>query len=105
MKARVMAVLFGLMISMNAGAGWFGNNNNYGYDDSDWPEWTPMYWMEEMFDNFDDNDDDYYRYGPQGGYAPYGYGQPYAQAPYQGPVPHAAMPAPVAPQAPQAAAK
>jgi hypothetical protein len=100
MKARVAAVLFGLLVSLNASAGWFGNDN--GWDDSDWPEWTPMYWMEEMFDSFDD-DDDYYRYGPRG-YAPYGYAQPYAMAPYQGQVPHAQMPAPVAPQAPEAPA-
>jgi hypothetical protein len=31
-----------------------------GYDDNDWPEWTPMYWMEEMMDEWDDNDDDNY---------------------------------------------
>ena len=108
MKARTLAVLFGLLVSMSANAGWFGNNNswgNNGYDDSDWPEWTPMYWMEEMFDNFDD-DDDYYRRGPYG-YAPYGYGpqgvQPFAGPYGQPPVPYAGIPAPVAPQAPAAA--
>ena len=37
-------------------------------------EWDPRYWMEEMEQEFDD-DDDYYRYGPSyGGYGPYGPG-------------------------------
>ena len=43
---------------------WFGGGNNgewkqgpYGmyWDDSGWPEWTPMYWMEEFMDEFDNN--------------------------------------------------
>lgn len=111
MKARTLAVLFGLLVSMNASASWFGfnNNNNY-YDDNSWPEWTPMYWMEEMMGGWDN--DDNYRYGPYG-YAPnpymaqpYGYQsympygaqpqQPYVQAPV---APQAALPAPVVPQA------
>jgi hypothetical protein len=69
------------------------------FDDDDWEcmgpfgkipgcnpydEWDPRYWMEEMEQEFDD-DDDYYRYGPYGGYGPgYGYGSygPYGYAPY-----------------------
>jgi hypothetical protein len=103
MKVRTLAVLFGLLVSLNASASWFGSDSGP-YDDNDWPEFTPMYWMEEMMNEFDDDDDDYYRYGPQGygpyGYAPYGYGAP---APYAGPygqppVPYAGIPAPVEPQ-------
>jgi hypothetical protein len=103
MKARTLAVLVGLLISANVSAGWFGSNNDP-WEDNDWPEWTPMYWMEEMMDEFDNNDDDYYRYGPYG-YSPYGYGAPAPfAAPYgQPPVPYAGIPAPVAPQAPTVA--
>lgn len=86
-----------LMVSSVASAGWFGGNNSWNdyYDDNDWPEWTPMYWMEEMMDEWD-NDDDDYRYGGYG-YAPrYGY----APAPYY-PAPAVAprAPAPAAPAA------
>lgn len=54
-----------LAFSASASAGdFFGGNNGewkmgpYGpyYEESDWPEWTPMYWMEEMMDSFDDED-------------------------------------------------
>lgn len=60
----------------SAQAGWFGSNNSWNdyYDDNDWPEWTPMYWMEEMMDEFDNDDDDYYRY-QTGYYQPHYYGQ------------------------------
>ena len=43
---------------------WFGGGNNGEWkmgpngpywDQSDWPEWTPMYWMEEFMDEFDNN--------------------------------------------------
>ena len=33
------------------------------YEESDWPEWTPMYWMQEMTDSFDDNGDDNSNFG------------------------------------------
>ena len=108
MKIRALAIIFGMLVSMGASADmfddFFGGDDcpPWEYDCNDWPEWTPMYWMEEMMDGFDD-DDDYgygYGYGPYGGYAPYSYapyGQPYAPAP----VPYAAVP-PVQPQAPVA---
>ncbi|MBC8519715.1 MAG: hypothetical protein H8D24_04820 [Gammaproteobacteria bacterium] len=88
-----------IMASSVASAGWFGSNNNgwnNGYDDNDWPEWTPMYWMEEMMDEWDnDDDDDYYRYGGYG-YAPRGYApSPYYPAPAVAP----RAPAPAAPTA------
>lgn len=103
MKTRMIAVVFGLLVSLNASAGWFGSNNN-GWDDNDWPVWTPMYWMDEMMNEWDD-DDDYY--GPYG-YNPYMYGQnPYMAQPYPANpyavAPQQVLPQPAAPQvAPQA---
>lgn len=80
----------------------FGNDGEwkmgpYGpyYEESDWPQWTPMYWMEEFMDSFDDNDS----YG-NGGYG----AMPYAPMPYGGygaapmmPMPQGAMPMPAFP--------
>ncbi len=59
-----------LLGSINANA--FLDFNSYapGYDNNDWPIWTPMYWMEEMFD---DND---------GNYRNYRYPYPYNNNPY-----------------------
>lgn len=57
-----------LAFSASASAGdFFGGNNGewkmgpYGpyYEESDWPEWTPMYWMDEMMNSFDDEDDSF----------------------------------------------
>ncbi len=110
-------------VASNASASWWGSDDDYecwgpygkipGCNPYD--EWDPRYWMEEMEDMFDD-DDDYYRYGGYGYGAPaygygapgYGYGapapayggypQPYYQQPYGGGYPYAApAPAPVAP--------
>lgn len=91
-----------LMSASVANAGWFGSNNDswYGYDDNDWPEWTPMYWMEEMMDEWDNNDDDYYRYGGYGFAPRYGYGpMPYPQMQYPAPAVAPRTPAPAAPAA------
>ncbi len=91
-----------LMASNVASAGWFGNNNDmYGYDDNDWPEWTPMYWMEEMMDEWDnDDDEDFYRYGGYGFAPRYGYApMPYPQMQYPAPVAAPRAPAPQAPAA------
>ncbi len=52
MKARILAFCFGALVSLDATAGWFGSNNGY-WDDNDWPEWTPMCWMEEMMGGWD----------------------------------------------------
>ncbi len=105
-------------VASNASASWWGSDDDYecwgpygkipGCNPYD--EWDPRYWMEEMEDVFDD-DDDYYRYGGYGapgyGYSGpgpgYGYGapayggypQPYYQQPYGGGYPYAA-PAPAA---------
>jgi hypothetical protein len=55
-----------LALSATASAGdFFGGNDGewkmgpYGpyYEESDWPEWTPMYWMDEMMNSFDDDED------------------------------------------------
>ena len=80
-KMILLAMLSGLFFSMNSSADMFGGDDcpPWEYDCNDWPEWTPMYWMEEMSNEWDD-DDDYYGYGmPYGGYGmPYGgYGMPY----------------------------
>ena len=63
MKKLFLATVLGL-VSVSANAGWFGNNNSWNdlYDDNNWPEWTPMYWMEEMMDEWDNDDDNYYQY-------------------------------------------
>ena len=55
--------LIALSATANAGFDFFDGNNGewkmgpYGpyYEESNWPQWTPMYWMEEMMDSFDDN--------------------------------------------------
>ena len=92
-KAILVGMFFGLFLSFNASADMFGGSNDcppWEYDCNDWPEWTPMYWMEEMSNEWDD-DDDYGRYG--GGYGgPYGggYGRPYGGGygmPYGGGMP------------------
>ena len=98
MKATLkLAMAAGLLLSATSSNAWFFD------DDNDWEcmgpfgeipgcnpydEWDPRYWMEEMEQEFDD-DDDYYRYGP-GGYGGYGgYGGGYGPGPgyYGGPPP------------------
>ncbi|MCK5647279.1 MAG: hypothetical protein KAI22_00225 [Gammaproteobacteria bacterium] len=87
---------FVLGAASNVSAFWGGDNDEcygpYGKipNCNEYDEWDPRYWMEEMEDMFDDDDDDY-RYGGYGrGYGnPYGggYGQPYGggyQQPYGG---------------------
>jgi hypothetical protein len=93
----------------NEGEWVMGPNGPYWEEGSSWPQWTPMYWMEEFMDNMDgdSNNNAGSNMMPYGGnpYAamPNGYPQmqmpamPYGQQ--QAPV----MPAPVAP-APQAVA-
>jgi len=83
-----------LTFSWSAQAGDFFDGKDcppWEYDCNDWPEWTPMYWMEEFADSFDD-DEDYWRYGygPYGAppmYGPAPYGPPPGVAPYGRPLP------------------
>ncbi len=94
---------------------WFGGNdgewkmgpNGPYWDESDWPVWTPMYWMEEMMDSFDDDDDNIWGYN-RGGFnnMPFGNMMPYGggYAPnygYRAPAPYALPPVPVRPAIPQ----
>jgi hypothetical protein len=85
---KILSISMGALLlaaSLNASAFWGNNNNGWGNGGgyNDWPVFTPMYWMEEMSDQWDDDN-----YG--GGYgAPYGggYGAPYGGgygAPYGG---------------------
>ena len=97
---------------------WFGGGNNGEWkmgpngpywDQSDWPEWTPMYWMEEFMDEFDNNNWGGNNWGgnnwggnnwgnnnggygmpygnPYGNNIPYGYNVPYGYTYPQMPVP------------------
>ncbi len=60
-----------IVISFNVHAFLDFNQYGPGYDDNDWPVWTPMYWMEEMFD------------GDRFGNKRYkGYPYPYNNSPY-----------------------
>ena len=121
---------FILGIASSASASWFGSDNDnecygpYGKIPgcNSYDEWDPRYWMEEMEDMWDDDDDYGGGYGrgygnPYGGgygqpYGGGGYGQPYgggyapqqyapqqyAPQPYYNPYAAPAAPAPVAPQ-------
>jgi len=120
MKKLLLALLLATAATGTYASDFFGGGNDgewkqgpYGpyWDESDWPEWTPMYWMEEFMNEWDNNDDEW---GYGGGYGgmPYGggYGSPYGggmpqmpygampQMPYGGGYPVA--PAPAVPQVP-----
>jgi len=84
LKTLFLTLFFGLILSFNASAWWGGGPWNY----NAWPVWTPMYWMEEMSDEWGGND---YWGGPwghggypYGGYPYGGYGYPYGGYPYGG---------------------
>lgn len=64
MKKLLIALSF-LGLAGTANADFFGGGNNgewktgpYGpyWEESDWPVWTPMYWMQEMSDSFSNSD-------------------------------------------------
>ena len=67
MKIKLILAALLLAVSTQASA-WWGNDYY-----NDWPVWTPMYWMEEMENEWDDDYYGPYGYGPYG-YPGYGYG-------------------------------
>lgn len=90
---KLLAIL-ALSLATTAQADFFGGNNSFGgnngewkmgpygyyYEENDWPEWTPMYWMEEFMNEFDDNNDNGYGSGfnmPFFGNGSNNYGMPY----------------------------
>lgn len=102
--AAIATAALTLGVAQSASAFWgdsWGGNNGY----NDYPTWTPMYWMDEMFNTFDNNgfggnnmpwgwnrggnngyNNGYYPQQGYGyGYPQQGYGypqQPYAYSPY-----------------------
>jgi hypothetical protein len=105
MKAILrLAMAFGLSMAATSSYAWFWDNNDWecmgpfgeipGCNPYD--EWDPRYWMEEMDQEFND-DDDYYRYGPGYGYAPQPYAAP-APGTNQAPQQQQAVPQQQAPQ-------
>lgn len=93
-KSLALFAIISIAFSVNANAFWGGNNSNDPWDDNDWPVWSPMYWMEEMSDEFDNNSwggNSYNGYGY--GHQPYGYAPPMPQygpysSPYSGQTPY-----------------
>ena len=73
-----------LLLAATSSYAFFGNNNDWGGPGGNWnpyDEWDPRYWMEEMENEWDD-DDDYGRGGYGGPYG--GYGGPYGPPPGYG---------------------
>lgn len=98
-----------LALSSVASADFFGGGNNgewkmgpYGpyWDANDWPEWTPMYWMQEMSDSFNNDDNNggwnmpFFGNGSNfGGNFPFGNGSNFGGTmPFFGNNPYGAMP-------------
>ena len=86
-KIICLAMLLGVVNSVGA-RDFFGSNRggfgNSGYGDyNDWPVWTPMYWMEEMFGDNNGFGNNRFR---NNRFRSYGspYGNPY-QSPYMSP--------------------
>ncbi|MCK5727165.1 MAG: hypothetical protein KAH22_10110 [Thiotrichaceae bacterium] len=81
-----------------ASANFFGGNDGEWkmgpsgpyWDESDWPQWTPMYWMQEMMDNFNgDSNNNNFGFSPNMNYNMPTFGNnvqpqmPHMQAPAQ----------------------
>lgn len=118
-KLLIALALASVTTTASANFDFFGGDNNgewkmgpngaYWDEGSSWPEWTPMYWMEEFMDNMDDDNNfsGMMPFGNNNTYntaIPYGYGgfpqqpmMPYAPQTMMPPVPVPVMPvAPVA---------
>ena len=82
-RTTILALFLFVSYNAQANNNFFGGNDcpPWAYDCNDWPVWTPMYWMEEMSNAWDNNNyyDNYYPYGG------YGYGMP--PIPYYGGAP------------------
>ena len=117
-----------LGLASTASANFFGSGNNgewktgpYGpyWEENSWPEWTPMYWMQEMSDSFNDEGNGFNLnngfsnsnmpfFGNNNNYGNYGMPMmPYGAAPipyygggYMPNMQTPAMPVPIAPTAP-----
>jgi predicted ribosomally synthesized peptide with SipW-like signal peptide len=86
MKAILkLTVALGVLLFATSSYAWFNDDDWDDWGGGNWnpyDEWDPRYWMEEMENEWDD-DDDYYRRGPYGyggpygGYGPYGPGYGY----------------------------
>ena len=74
-----LVMAMSLLLAATSSYAFFGDDDWGGHSWNPYDEWDPRYWMEEMEDIWDD-DDDYY--GPG-----YGYGGPYGPPPgyYGGP--------------------
>jgi hypothetical protein len=91
MKKPLSGLLALLLLSATGSSmAWWSDNDHGPWGGGDWnpyDEWDPRYWMEEMENEWDD-DDDYYRRGYGAPYGGYGYGAPYGGygygAPYGG---------------------
>lgn len=107
MKKSLVALSL-LVFTSTVSADFFGGGNNgewkmgpYGpyWEENDWPEWTPMYWMQEMSDSFNDDNNGFsfnngfntgnipfFGNNNNGFYGmqmmPYGYGYPNPMMPY-----------------------
>ena len=103
---KILIALSLLGLASSANANFFGSGNNgewkmgpYGpyWEENDWPEWTPMYWMQEMSDSFsNDNNNNGFSFnnGFNGSNMPffgnnnsYGYGIPMMPNGYGYPTP------------------
>ncbi|WP_198266435.1 hypothetical protein [sulfur-oxidizing endosymbiont of Gigantopelta aegis] len=121
MKKLIAISVFSAIVlgaASNASAFWGNNNDSECYGPygkipncNPYDEWDPRYWMEEMEDMMDDDDDYRGGYGNGNGYQqpygggyqqPYGgYQQPYGYAPQQyAPAPYGYAPQQYAPQQP-----
>ncbi|TXH67670.1 MAG: hypothetical protein E6Q83_16650 [Thiothrix sp.] len=107
---KLLIALSLLGLASSAQANFFGGGNNgewkmgpYGpyWEENDWPEWTPMYWMQEMSDSFNNDNNNGFSFN-QGSNAwnipffgnttssvpPYPYAYPAPMMPYASPMPY-----------------